>query len=405
MSEWTRKQFREIADLFDGPHATPKPSTSGPNFLGIKSITPDGKIDFSAVRHISWEEYPKWTKRVIPHEGDIVFSYEATLHQYCMIPANFVGCLGRRMALLRIKSEESNNVFVYHYLRSSKWKAYIEQKIIHGSTVDRISIQDFPEYEIELPERKTQDKIVSIISSYDDLIENNNRRIAILEEMAQKLYREWLVHFRFPGYENVKMVESAVGLTPADWRSYCVADIARFIKGKKPSDITNDQQAGYVKNILLDAIASGEYKFVNPQKMVLVEPNDIIMVMDGASSGKVFSGECGAVGSTLAKISTPDEYRFVLFMYLASHESSIMDNNTGSAIPHANKDFVNMMRLTIPNDGLLTRFNNIIGEYMHEKQLLRDKNMNLRKTRDLLLPRLISGDIDVSKFDILIKEG
>ncbi|MDN0033585.1 restriction endonuclease subunit S [Oscillibacter valericigenes] len=338
--------------------------------------------------------------------GDIVYGRRGDIGRHAFVSEHEEGWLcGTGCIRLRLL----NNApiiprFLSFFLRLPNTINSIYNQAV-GSTMPNLNTGIIENIVVNYPEVDTQKKIVGALCTYDDLIENNNRRIAILEDMAQKLYREWFVHFRFPGHENVKMVESEMGLIPADWYSYCVSDIARFIKGKKTSDITNEQQAGYVKNILLDAIASGEYKFVNPQKMVLVEPNDIVMVMDGASSGKVFSGECGAVGSTLAKISTPDEYRFVLLMYLASHEPSIMDNNTGSAIPHANKDFVNMMRLTIPSDGLLTRFNNIIGEYMYEKQLLRNKNLNLRRTRDLLLPRLISGDIDVSELDIPIKEG
>lgn len=94
-NNWKRMSIDEvILDLFDGPHATPKPANEGPVFLGIKNITDDGMIDLTDVRHISLEDYPKWTKRVTPQKGDIVFTYEATLNRYAIIPEDLICCLG-----------------------------------------------------------------------------------------------------------------------------------------------------------------------------------------------------------------------------------------------------------------------------------------------------------------------
>ena len=87
--------------IYDGPHATPTESDEGPIFLGIKNITNDGRIDLTEVRHVSEEDFPKWTRRVTPLPGDVVFTYEATLHRYAVVPEGFRGCLGRRVALLR----------------------------------------------------------------------------------------------------------------------------------------------------------------------------------------------------------------------------------------------------------------------------------------------------------------
>ncbi len=404
MSEFKERKFAEICQLFDGPHATPAPSDNGPIFLGIKSISPDGKIKNDGIRHISWDQYPMWTKRVTPQEGDIVFSYEATLHQYCLIPKGFVGCLGRRMALLRVNPIEINNIFLYYYLQSAKWREYITPKIIHGSTVDRISIKDFPEYSIQLPDRDLQDKIATIISAYDDLIENNICRITILEEMAQKLYHEWFVNFRFPGHKKIKMVESELGMIPNGWQVVRFDSIAKFIKGKKANESTSVHYGNLVPNILLDAVASGTYSYVIPDKMVMADRNDIIMVMDGASSGKVIRGEYGAIGSTLAKIETKSQYKNLLYTLLLSNEKEISDNNTGSAIPHANKNFINMKLVCIPPSDILNRYDKITNNITLLMQNLKAKNTNLRKTRDLLLPRLISGNIDVSNLDILVRE-
>jgi type I restriction enzyme S subunit len=100
--------------LYDGPHATPKPSDEGPAFLGIHNITEDGRRNLSEIRHIAEEDFPRWNRRVTPREGDIVFTYEATLHRYALIPRGFAGCLGRRLALIRPNPEQVNNLFLLY---------------------------------------------------------------------------------------------------------------------------------------------------------------------------------------------------------------------------------------------------------------------------------------------------
>ncbi len=198
--DWKRVPIEEVyLGLYDGPHATPKPVSDGPVFLGIKNITEDGRIDLSDIRHIAEEDFSEWTRRVLPCRGDIVFSYEATLNRYAIIPRGFRGCLGRRLALIRPNPEEIDTQFLFYYFFSEDWRTTISKKILMGSTVDRIPLTNFPKFEISVPSLPTQHKIAAILSAYDDLIEKNTRRIAILEEMAQSLYREWFVESVFRG--------------------------------------------------------------------------------------------------------------------------------------------------------------------------------------------------------------
>lgn len=143
-----------IEGLYDGPHATPKPVNKGPVFLGIKNIKPDGGLDLTTVRHISESEYPKWTKRVEPQAGDIVLSYEATLHRYAIIPEGFHGCLGRRMALIRPNTKLVNTQYLYLYFFSNEWREEVSKYIISGSTVDRIPLTTLPDFKVYLPPKE-----------------------------------------------------------------------------------------------------------------------------------------------------------------------------------------------------------------------------------------------------------
>lgn len=225
--------IREVyAGMYDGPHATPKPSESGPIFLGIKNVGESGQLDLSYVRHISEEEYPRWIKRVKLRYGDIVFSYEATLNRYAMIPKGFRGCLGRRMALIRPDESKACGKFLYYYFFGQEWRNVIAQNTLIGSTVDRIPIAKLPDFPITVPPLPTQRKIAAILSAYDDLIENNLRRIKMLEEMAQNLYREWFVKFRFPGHQHARLTDSPLGRIPEGWEVVSLGKITELRKDK-----------------------------------------------------------------------------------------------------------------------------------------------------------------------------
>lgn len=165
----------EVCNVYDGPHATPTKIDKGPVYLGIDAITDNGKINPAGYNYLSEEDYVKWTKRVTPQYGDIVFSYEATLGRYALIPMGFYGCLGRRLAIVRPKDERINVKWLYYYFRSTEWSVFIKNNTVKGSTVDRISVEDFPKYEIPLIDRGEQDKIVAVLSAIDDKIDNNQK--------------------------------------------------------------------------------------------------------------------------------------------------------------------------------------------------------------------------------------
>ena len=222
-----------VHGIYDGPHATPPEADSGPVFLGIKNVTPEGRLDLSEIRHVSEEHYPKWTRRVTPQANDIVFSYEATLHRYAVVPEGFRGCLGRRMALLRPNIDRVIPRFLHYYLLSREWRSVVESNVINGATVDRIPLSRFPDFEIGIPDVHVQRRVVCILSAYDDLIENDRRRIGLLEETARLLYREWFVRLRFPGHEHTTISNGV----PMGWKWKSLGEISNITMGQSPKSI------------------------------------------------------------------------------------------------------------------------------------------------------------------------
>lgn len=144
---WQVMPFEQlVVGVYDGPHATPPEASAGPVFLGIKNLT-GTQIDLSEIRHISEDDWPRWTKRVTPSHGDIVFTYEATIGFFAMIPPRLKCCLGRRMALLRPKKDVDSH-YLYHYATSSPFQRLLAERTVNGSTVNRTSLTEFPKYPV-----------------------------------------------------------------------------------------------------------------------------------------------------------------------------------------------------------------------------------------------------------------
>lgn len=198
---WARLPVKELYEgLFDGPHATPPPSDDGPVFLGIKNIREDGGLDLASVRHIAESDFPRWTKRVTPQEGDIVFSYEATLNRYALIPKGFRGCLGRRLALVRPK--QGCRFYLYHHFFSHDWRQVINENKLAGATVERVPLMGFPGFPINLPP-------ASVLAQFDDLVTPTQKLIELLREKNINLraQRDLLLPKLVSGQIDVSKIE------------------------------------------------------------------------------------------------------------------------------------------------------------------------------------------------------
>lgn len=413
---WKRVKIKNIyLGFYDGPHATPKLASEGAVFLGIKNITEDGRLDLSEIRYISEEEFPKWTRRVLPRPGDIIFTYEATLNRYAIIPEGFKGCLGRRLALIRPNLEKVDTRFLFYYFFGDDWRKTIATNLIFGSTVDRIPLTNFPNFEISLPPLPIQRKIAAILSAYDDLIENNTRRIEILEEMACNLYREWFVKFGFPGHEQVRMVDSELGPVPEGWEVKTLADFGQVITGKTPSKKIPENFGSYMPFIKtpdmhnnMFCIKVGEYLSeigVASQRNKTIPPNSLCVSCIGTAGIVAITSVPSQTNQQINSIILHDglNREFLYFALLGLKETINQYGANGATMVNLNKGKFESLRVTSPTKNLLSNFHKATASNFEMIKILQLKNENLRKTRDLLLPRLISGEIDVE--NLYIKTG
>ena len=363
--------------IYDGPHATPKEAGDGPVFLGIKNITDDGALDLSEIRHVSEEEYPRWTRRVTPQAGDVVFTYEATLHRYAIVPDGFRGCLGRRVALVRPDPDQVDSRYLLYFFLSRGWRQVIESNVITGATVDRVPLERFPSFPAALPRLRIQQQIAGILSAYDDLIENNRRRMALLEEAARQLYREWFVRLRFPGHEHTRITNGV----PEGWEKKTLGDLVTLNYGKALKE--EDRVEG-------PCPVYGSSGIVGTHKKSLAAAPGIVVGRKG-NVGSIFwcPNDYWPIDTVYfidADTSNP------WFYYALQHMHFI---STDVAVPGLNRDFAYSRPLLVPEPRVVRDFLESTAPLHEQITKVDGMNKKLRAARDLLLPRLMSGEITV----------
>lgn len=378
--KWEKVAIKDICiGIYDGPHATPPLSDTGAIFLGISNFN-NGRLDFADIRYISEVDLPKWTKRVTPQKNDIVFSYEATLNLYAIIPEGFRGCLGRRMALLRVDETKADYKFLYYYFYSDAWRATVNENIVLGATVDRIPLIKFPDFPVELPPLETQHRIADILFAYDDLIENNQKQIKLLEEAAQRLYKEWFVDLRFPGHENTKIVDGV----PEGWRRGLLKELISVNYGKDHKKVPDDGNipvygSGGLMRKCNKSLFSGEAVLI-PRK--------------GSLNNIMYVDETFWTVDTMfyATMKQPHTAVFVYFFVKAFDMYSM---NIGAAVPSMTTKILDAMDVIIPDKETLEKFDKLTKTYFNKIKTLQGQNERLKTARNLLLPKLMNGKVEV----------
>lgn len=272
--------------------------------------------------------------------------------------------------------------FIFYLLKRINLPRYGGDSAVPGLSRDTIY-----SLSVKVPSLPTQKKIVEILSAYDSKIENNNKIIKNLEVTAQAIFNEWFVKFRFPGYEKVKFINSEMNKIPDGWEVVSLRDIFTFIKGKKPLITSNVQTEGFLPQILIGGFDTAITTFADKRNMVIATDEDLLMVMDGASSGRVEFGFHGVVGSTISKLSLKKDIKSILFFFLKTKEKDIRENTIGSAIPHTDKEKVYSYKIVIPKEYSI--YEGKLFSFIKDIESVKKENLSLKNLRDRLLIKLI----------------
>lgn len=322
--------------------------------------------------------------------GDILFG---SLRPYFrkVVKPKFSGVCSTDITVIRNKNN-CNQSFLFYFLANKNFIDYATN-ISYGTKMPRAPWKILAESEWYFPPYDQQRKIASILSSYDDLIENNTRRIQILEEMAQRIYQEWFVNFRFPGYEKVRFVDSELGKIPEGWEVRKVGDILEKLKRKKKVKKQNYEPDGTIPVVDQGREFIGGY--TTDTETLYNNPLPIIVFGDHTRVLKYvdFPFASGADGTQLLRANT--ERMPISLFYYALNSIDLSDFAYSRHFK-----FLKEKKVLIPNGPTAKSFERVVNPMRNQIKCLLNRNNNLRRTRDLLLPKLISGELDVSDLDI-----
>jgi type I restriction enzyme S subunit len=339
--------------------------------------------------------------------GDLVFTCWGTLGQVGLIPENgpfpeYI--ISNKQLKLRSNGQIANPKFLFYYFGSPQMVRHI-RSIAIGAAVPGINLGLLKALQVALPPLKVQKEIVRFLSAYDDLIENNTRRIKILEEMAQRIYREWFVNFRFPGHEKVRLVKSGLGPIPAGWEPKRLEDIASVnelsIKMSSAPERIRYIDIASVSTARIEKIESLNFADAPGRARRIVRHGDIIWSTvrpNRRSYALIVNPEQNVIVSTGFAVLTAKTLPFS-YLYFAVTTDEFADyltnHATGSAYPAVTGKEFQQAQLLIPPISLTNRFHEITEPMLSLSWCLHERNANLRTTRDFLLPKLISGEIPV----------
>ena len=383
----------------DGTHDTPKPTDNGYYLVTSRAIK-DNIIDFADCYYISEKDYTKINERSKVDQWDVIMTMIGTvgrLYLVCDIPNYAI----KNIALFKIGNEDRAK-WLYYYLSSNTIQNYFEL-IASGTSQHFIGLGHLRKLRIE-NYQKSSKRIVDILFSYDRLILLNNQRIKLLEQMAENLYKEWFVRFRFPGFETAEFEN---GL-PKGWKTCRFSSIANILSGGTPSTEYDEYYNGeipfytpkdstdnfYTFDTLIHLTEEGLQHCNSP-----LYPKNTIMITARGTVGNLnllavpmaMNQSCYALNSDVI------HSQFFLFFLAKNEILKLKKVASGGVFDTIIVKTFDHIKVVIPTDNLIILFDKIISPIMNECKKLLQKNRNLTAQRDLLLPRLMSGKLEVIK--------
>ena len=378
-------QIAQLADIIDGDRGKNYPKQNEFShegyclFLNAGNVTPDG-FSFEENSFITQEKDDLLRKGKL-QRGDIVYTTRGTVGNAAFyseaVPFDNIR-INSGMVILRCNEDIVDKRYLYHILKSEHFRPYFK-KYCTGSAQPQLPIMNFSKIELNIPEIQTQRRIADILSAYDDLIENNRKQIKLLEEAAQRLYKEWFVDLRFPGHEHTKIVDGV----PEGWEKRLLGDIVEVKYGKDHKSIPDG---------LIPVYGSGG--FMRKCSQVLYDGESVLIPRKGSLNNIIYVDEAFWTVDTMfyTKMKLPNIGTF-LYFFVKSFDMYSM--NIGAAVPSMTTNILNAIDIIVPSADVLGRFQSISKIYFNKIGLLYRQIETATQARDRLLPKLMSGEVEV----------
>lgn len=372
----------------------------------------DGWIETSNTRRVDEEVYERWTRRMRPQRGDVILTREAPLGEVGMLRTDESVFLGQRLVMYRADPAECDPHFLLYSMLGPSVQAEL-RSLGSGATVEHLRVPDCEKLTIPCPALPIQQRIGAVLSSLDALVENNRRRVEVLEEMARAIYREWFVHFRYPGHATVSLAESPLGSIPDGWERVQLADLVSTQYGYTESASDTELGPHYLRGMDINKRSyidwsSLPYCSIDDEALrrFRIQVGDVFVIRM-ADPGKVgiCEVETNAVfASYLVRLrpSTDRISPYFLFFTLSADEYQgwVTGASTGATRKSVSAKVMTEPRIVLAPNHVQQEFEGVVLPMRLLMARLVEQNSTLTTLRDKLLPRLVTGQIDVSSLDI-----
>ena len=420
MTIWRETTLGAVSDLVGGVIQTgpfgSQLHQSDYSEAGIPVVMPkdivEGKIATDTVARVSTEHVERLSRHKLCN-GDIVYGRRGDIGRQALIRAEQEGWIcGTGCLRISLGTAVLDPMFLHYYLRQGEVVGWITNQAV-GATMPNLNTAILRSVPIKFPPLPIQRRIAGILSAYDDLIENSQRRIKILESMARALYREWFVHFRFPGHETVPRAPSTLGQIPQGWEAKRLDEVCRSIEDGDWIETKDQGGEDYrllqISNIGIgEFIETGNFRYVTQETFDRLRCNEIVPGDLLVARMPTPIGRGWLVTKTPWRMITAVDVAIIraesavihpVFLVQAWNESSNLQRIAGQASGttrlRITRRELAAMEFVVPPIHLQRQFSDIAQSQSAMIEALRQQIQNLRRTRDLLLPRLLSGQIDV----------
>ncbi len=359
-----------------------------------------GQIAEDALRTISPQLSDKY-KRTLLRGGELLVSLVGNPGEVAVVPEHLTGAnIARQVGLIPLRPT-TNARYVMYFLRSHSGRAQLFTRT-QGAVQQVINLSDLRTIEIPRISRVMQDRIVCILSAYDDLIKNNRRRIQLLEEAARLLYREWFVHQRFPGYEHVAVVEGV----PVGWEKGTIGDIGQIVTGKTPSK-KNESYYGngvpFIKTpdmhgntLVIQTSESLSEEGAASQKSKMLPARSILVSCIGSVGVVSMNAAPAQTNQQINAIVPRDQIMRFWTFFMAKDMKPLLEGMGGGAtMANVSKSKFTAIECIVPSRVTFEQFDAHVASQIDQIDRLTQMNLVLAQARDLLLPRLMYGEISV----------
>ena len=418
--EWEDVALGNLVEIFDGPHATPTKTPTGPLFLGISNLA-SGRLDLTATEHLSEDDYLRWTRRVTPTTNDVVFSYETRIGEAALIPNGLRACLGRRMGLLRAKDGAVDLRFLLYAFLGTQFQETLRVRTVHGSTVDRIPLIEMPSFPIHVPRDITEQcAIAHVLGTLDDKIELNRRMNATLEAMARALFRSWFVDFdpvraKMEGRDTglpkdiadlfpARLVSSQLGEIPEEWQIRPLDSVAHFQNGLalqkfRPSQSEARLPVVKIAQLRTGEADSGEWARATNKREFIIDNGDVVFSWSGSLLVQMWHGGRAALNQHLFKVTSKRYPKWFYLHSILSHfpEFQRIARDKATTMGHIRRHHLTDALCAVPPDRFVNGISRIFERLLERQGVNEVERRTLATLRDALLPRLVSGEMRVRR--------